>query len=61
MARAALLFRERDVKRLLKAVLAAGVGVARVELDRDGKVIVVARDDQHEPAESETAPADIVL
>jgi hypothetical protein len=42
LARRACTFREIDVKRAIRAVQAAGIDVARVEIGRDGKIIVVA-------------------
>jgi hypothetical protein len=42
MARALCTFRQSDVKRLVKACLDAGMAVARVELNSEGKPIVVA-------------------
>jgi hypothetical protein len=41
MARAASSFRQSDVTRALRAAKAAGVGVERFEIDRDGKIVVV--------------------
>jgi hypothetical protein len=49
MARRSSTFRQRDVTRVLRATIAAGIGVGRIELDRDGKIIVVTM--------NETAPA----
>ena len=42
MARTALTFKQTDVVRLVKAVAAAGVEVARVEVDKDGRIVVIA-------------------
>lgn len=41
MSRRPCVFRQRDVTRAVKAVAAAGVAVAKVEVDKDGKIIVV--------------------
>ena len=48
MARAPLTFRQRDLCAAIKATKAAGYNVARIEIDRDGRIIVIperARDD----------------
>jgi len=34
-------FRQRDVTRAIRAVSVAGVAVARVEIGRDGRIVVV--------------------
>jgi hypothetical protein len=35
-------FRQRDLTRAVKAVIAADVGIARVEIDGAGKIIIIA-------------------
>jgi len=41
MSRGPSTFRQRDVKAAIKAVADAGYQVARVEIDRDGKIVVI--------------------
>ncbi len=43
MARASSTFRKRDVTRAVRAVTAAGVHIARVEIGKDGKIVVVTQ------------------
>jgi hypothetical protein len=45
MSRAPSTFRQQDVTRAVKAVAAAGVGIARVEIDKAGKITIIALND----------------
>jgi hypothetical protein len=44
MARAPSTFRQQDVTRAVKAVTAAGVHIARVEIDKAGKITIITPD-----------------
>jgi hypothetical protein len=41
MARGPCNFRQQDVTRAVKGTVAAGVEVARVEIDKSGKIVIV--------------------
>jgi hypothetical protein len=41
MSRGPATFKASDVTKAIKAVMAAGVEVARVEIDKQGKIVVV--------------------
>ena len=41
MARGKLLFKERDLRRALRAADRSGVPVQRVEIDREGRIILI--------------------
>jgi hypothetical protein len=56
MARAPSTFRQQDVTRAVKAVTAAGVHIARVEIDKSGKIVIVTGGAKAEL--SELAPLD---
>jgi hypothetical protein len=42
MSRGTCTFRQRDVTAAVKAVAAAGVAIARVEVDKNGKIVIIA-------------------
>jgi hypothetical protein len=37
-------FRQQDVTRAVKAVTAAGVHIARIEIDKSGKIVIITAD-----------------
>ena len=41
MARAPSTFRQQDVTRAIKAAVAAGVHIARIEVDKAGKITII--------------------
>ena len=41
MSRGQQTFKQRDVTKALKATVKAGIAVERVEIDKDGKIVVV--------------------
>ena len=54
MSRGPRIFRQRDVTKAVKAVMAAGVEVLRVELDKAGRIIVhAAKQDENRAPEGE--------
>ena len=42
MSRTPAAFKQRDVKAAIKAAVDAGVSVARIEVDREGRIIIIA-------------------
>jgi hypothetical protein len=44
MARTPSTFRQRDLTAAVKAMVAAGQKVARVELDKDGRIVLMVAD-----------------
>ena len=55
MARAPSTFRQQDVTRAVKAVTAAGVHIARVEIDKTGKIVIITADTTGRPSETKEA------
>jgi hypothetical protein len=51
MARASSTFRQADVTRAIRGARAAGVDKVRIEITRDGKLVIIAGDEL-EPKES---------
>jgi hypothetical protein len=41
MARGPLTFRQRDLVRALRGAKAAGLEISKVEIDREGKIVVI--------------------
>jgi hypothetical protein len=52
MSRAPSTFRQGDVTRAIRAVTAAGQVVVRVEIDPNGKIVIVTIDDEPEEENS---------
>jgi hypothetical protein len=52
MARAPSTFRQQDVTRAVKAVAAAGVHIARIEIDKSGKIAIITADPTDHPGET---------
>ena len=46
MPRAPSTFRQQDVTRAIKAVTAAGVHIARIEIDKAGKIVIITEPDR---------------
>jgi hypothetical protein len=42
MTRAPSTFRQQDITKAVKAVTRAGVNIARIEIDRTGKIAIIA-------------------
>lgn len=53
MANPRAAFKQVDVTRAAKGVLAAGLPVGRVEIDRDGKIIVLVGDAALQPEKND--------
>jgi hypothetical protein len=53
MGRAPSTFRQLDVTRAVKAVAAAGVHIARIEIDKSGKIVIITVDPTDQPGETE--------
>ena len=52
MSRGPCTFKQRDITKAVKAVVAAGVQIERVEVDKDGKIIIVTATQPMESAGS---------
>jgi hypothetical protein len=52
MTRAPSNFRQRNVTKAVKAVTAAGVHIVRVEIDPNGKIIIVVGDGEPDQREA---------
>jgi hypothetical protein len=62
MSRAPQTFRQSDVTRALKATVKAGIAVRRIEIEKTGKIVVVAATPQEADRENpEQNEWDVVL
>lgn len=52
MSRARSAFRQQDVTRAVRAVMAAGEQVRRVEVDKSGKIVVIVGQEAPQPGQS---------
>jgi hypothetical protein len=52
MSRGQLTFRKRDLQRALTTVTQAGHDVARVEIDKAGKIVLILNDEDPIPSSS---------
>ena len=52
MPRAPSTFRQQDVTRAVKAVAAAGVHIARIEIDKAGKIVIITAGVTDQPGET---------
>jgi hypothetical protein len=55
MTRTPSTFRQQDLTRAVKAVAAAGVHIARVEIDKSGKIVIITADATGRPRETKEA------
>jgi hypothetical protein len=55
MPRAPSTFRQQDVTRAVKAVTAAGVNIARIEIDKSGKIVIITTHPSDQPGETTEA------
>ena len=54
MSRGPQTFRQRDVTRAVRAVTAAGMSVAKVEVDKAGKIVVIVGEPNKATSESDS-------
>ena len=52
MARPPSTFRQQDVTRAIRAAIAAGVDIARIEVAKNGTIVIVTAIDQEPKAEA---------
>jgi hypothetical protein len=55
MSRGSCTFKQADITKAVKAVTAAGIEVARVEVDKNGKIVIVVGKPAEANGESEIA------
>ena len=50
MSKGMQIFKETDLRRAIRAFQKAGLSIARAEIDRDGKIVVVVGESRQESA-----------
>jgi hypothetical protein len=50
MGKGACTFKQSDLTRAIKAVEAAGLSIARAEVDKDGKIVIIPGQPERTPA-----------
>ena len=61
MSRTPATFRQRDVAAAIKAAKQAGIEVARIEIGRDGKIVLVAKGAGGDPTPAFSNEWDVVF
>jgi hypothetical protein len=61
MSRSPTTFRQRDVAAAIRAAKQAGIEVARIEIDQNGRIVLVAKGGDGDPAPALSNEWDVVF